>query len=156
MELARLLESLQSSRLSTAIGGSTPLLGLLSAIHLLGLTLLVGGALVSSLRLFGVVLADRPVGDVTSAPFRGMAIGLSISMASGLLLFAPRAPAAFENGIFRIKMLLLLAAALLHVAIQRRVARRPEAPRYLVRLAGASGLLWFGVAAAGCAYILLE
>ncbi len=102
------------------------------------------------------MLAERPVADVTSAPLRGMAIGLSISMTSGLLLFAPRAPAAFENGIFRVKMLLLFAAAVLYVAIQRRVARRPDAPPYLLKLAGASGLLWFGVAAAGCAYILLE
>lgn len=156
VELAPFLESLQASRLATTVGGSTLLLGLLSAIHLIGLTLLVGGALVSSLRLLGVLLADHPVIDVTATPGRGMLLGLSISVASGLLLFAPRAPAAVENGIFQTKMLLLLAAAVVHFAVQRRAVRRPHTPRWVLKLAGASGLLWFGVAAAGCAYILLE
>jgi hypothetical protein len=52
---------------------------------------------------------------------------------------------------------LLLTAAAFHFALFRRVTRRADARALVRALTGACGLaLWFGVAAAGCAYILLE
>ena len=153
MSLAPLFAWIQATRIATTIGGSSSLTGFLSAIHLLGLTLLVGGALVSSLRMLGIMLADRPMGDVTPAPVRGMAVGLTISVASGLLLFASRAAAAADNSFFQVKMLLLSAAIAFHFAVYRGASRRADD----VRLPGGVGLiLWFGVAVAGCAFILLE
>ena len=148
-----LLAWIQATRIATTIGGSSSLTGFLSAIHLLGLTLLVGGALVSSLRMMGIVLADRPMSDVTPAPVRGMAVGLTISVASGLLLFASRVAAAGDNSLFQVKMLLLSAAIAFHFAVYRGASRRTDD----ARLPGGVGLiLWFGVAVAGCAFILLE
>jgi len=153
MSLAPLLTWIQATRIATTIGGSTSLTGFLSAIHLLGLTLVVGGALVSSLRMLGIILTDRPMSDVTPAPVRGMMVGLTISVASGLLLFAPRAAAAVDNSFFQVKMLLLSAAIAFHFAVYRGASRRPDD----ARLTGGVGLiLWFGVAVAGCAFILLE
>ena len=153
MSLASFVTWIQATRIATTIGGSTSLTGLLSAIHLLGLTLLVGGALVSSLRMLGVILTDRPQSDVTPAPVRGMLVGLAISVSSGLLLFAPRAPAAVANSFFQVKMLLLCAAVAFHFAVYRGASWRAED----ARLTGGIGLiLWFGVAVAGCAFILLE
>jgi len=135
------------------IGESTSLTGFLSAVHLLGLTLLVGGALVSSLRMLGIILADRPMTDVTAWPGRGMIVGMVISVGSGLLLFAPRASAAAENSFFQVKMLLLSAAIAFHFAVYRGASRRTDD----AKLPGGVGLiLWFGVAVAGCAFILLE
>jgi hypothetical protein len=152
-----LLAWLQASRIAATVGGSTQLTGFLSAIHLLGLTLVVGGALVSSLRLLGALLPERPVRDVTAAAGQGMLLGLTISVTSGLLLFAPRASAAAENTFFQVKMLLLVAASVFHFAVYRRVSRRRDASAGVLRLTGALGLaLWFGVALAGCAFILLE
>jgi hypothetical protein len=151
--MGSLLAWVQTTPIATAIGGSTSLTGFLSAIHLLGLTLLVGGALVSSLRMLGIMLADRPMGDVTPAPVRGMAVGLTISVASGLLLFASRATVAADNSFFQVKMLLLSAAVAFHFAVYRGASRRADG----ARLTGGVGLiLWFGVAVAGCAFILLE
>jgi uncharacterized protein DUF6644 len=151
--MGSLLAWVQTTRIATTIGGSTLLTGFLSAIHLLGLTLLVGGALVASLRMLGIILADRPSSDVTPGPVRGMAVGLTISVASGLLLFAPRAAAAVDNSFFQVKMLLLFAAIAFHFAVFRGASRRADD----ARLPGGVGLiLWFGVAVAGCAFILLE
>jgi hypothetical protein len=148
-----LLAWVQTTRIAAAIGQSTLLTGFISAIHLLGLTLLVGGALVSGLRMMGLILADRPMSDVTPAPVRGMLAGLVISVGSGLLLFAPRALAAAENSFFQVKMLLLCAAVAFYFAVYRVASRRAGD----ARLAGGVGLiLWVGVAAAGCAFILLE
>ena len=144
---------IQATLIATTIGGSTSLTGFLSAIHLLGLTLVVGGALVSSLRMLGIILTDRPMSDVTPAPVRGMIVGLTISVASGLLLFAPRAAAAVDNSFFQVKMLLLSAAIAFHFAVYRGASRRTDD----AKLPGGVGLiLWFGVAVSGCAFILLE
>ena len=78
-------------------------------------------------------------------------------MATGVPLFASRASTIAENGFFQIKMLLLTIAVVFHFAIYRQVTRRPDVQSRLLKLTGACGLgLWFGVAAAGCAFILLE
>lgn len=152
-----LLAWVQGTRIAATIGQSTLLIGFISAIHLLGLTLLVGGALVSSLRMLGVILIEHPVIDITPAPGRGMIVGLTISVTTGLLLFAPRASAAAENSFFQVKMLLLFAAAMFHFAVYRRVSRRTDARPSVVKFTGGLGLaLWVGVAIAGCAFILLE
>jgi hypothetical protein len=143
--------------MATTIGQSTLLTGFLSGIHLLGLTLLVGAALVSSLRMVGVILTDRPLSEVTPGPRGAMIVGLMISAVSGLLLFSPRAAAAAENSFFQIKMTLLCAAALFHFAVYRGVSQRTDAESSVVKLTGGLGLiLWSGVAIAGCAFILFE
>jgi hypothetical protein len=155
--LRSFLAWVQATTIATTIGQSTLMTGFLSALHLLGLTLLVGGALVSSLKLLGVIFPDRPAIDVTGGIHQGMTLGLMLSVATGLLMFAPKAPTAAENGFFQIKMLLLLIAALFHFTVHRRVTRRADVQPRLFRWTGAFGLaIWFGVAAAGCAFILLE
>jgi hypothetical protein len=157
MPIAASLAWIQSTRIATTIGGSTLLTGFISGIHLLGLTLLVGAALVSGLRMVGIILTDRPLSDVTPGPRRGMIIGLVISVVSGLLLFAPRAAVAADNGFFQIKMTLLGAAALFHFAVYRGVSRRTDGNSPVVKFTGGVGLtLWLGVAFAGCAFILFE
>ena len=147
----------KTTRIATTVGDSLLLTAGLSSIHLIGFTLLMGGALVSNLRLVGILFPERPILEVTGPAGRGIVLGLVVSVATGLLLFAPRAPAAVENGAFQLKMLLLVAAAGFHFTLHRNVTRRiPTTPR-LLRAAGALGLaLWFGVALAACAFILLE
>lgn len=157
MVVASLLGWVQATRIAVVIRESSLLTGLTSGVHLLGLTLVVGGTIAMSLLLLGVVVADRPVADVAVPVGRGMSIGLIVSVASGLLLFAPRAVPAASNRLFQIKMVLLLVATMFHFVVHRRVARRSDARRLSVKLAGAIGLaLWLGVALAGCAFILLE
>jgi hypothetical protein len=148
---------LQATRAATAVGGSILLTGTLSAVHLLGFTLVTGGALVANLRLLGVLLRDRAVLDVVRPAGRGVAIGLLVSVTSGVLLFAPRAPDAAANSTFQIKMLLLVTAAAFHATIHRAASRRETTPRFALGVVGAVGLLlWTGVAVAGTAFILLE
>jgi len=85
------------------------------------------------------------------------AVGLVISLATGLLLFAARAASVSANGTFQVKMLLLVAAAVFHFTVHRKVTQRPSGAAPLLRATGVVGLaLWLGVAATGCAFILLE
>lgn len=148
---------LQATAVAATVRDSLLLTGALSAVHLLGFTLVTGGAFVSNLRFLGVLLHDRPVLDVARPAGRGIALGLAISIATGLLLFAPRATDASINRIFQIKMLFLASATAFHFTVHRAASRRPSASRGALRAVGATGfLLWAGVALAGCAYILLE
>ena len=148
---------LQTTAVATAVGDSPLLTGSLSAVHLLGFTLVTGGAFIANLRLLGLLLPDRTVLEVSRPATRGIGLGLLISIATGLLLFAPRAVGAHTNRTFQVKMLFLASAAAFHFFIHRAVARRPLMSRSALRATGAIGLvLWTGVAAAGAAYILLE
>lgn len=154
---APLLDWVQSTAIAQAVAQSLYLTGILSSIHLVGLMLVVGGALVSGLRMLGLLLVATPISAVTAPAGRGMLLGLFVSTTTGLLLVAPRALPAAENGFFQIKMLLLFAAVVLHVTLYRRVTRQEDPRPLTVRITGALALaLWGGVAAAGCAYILLE
>lgn len=155
--MAALLEWLQATGLATAVRDSVGLTATLSAVHLLGFTLATGGAFVSNMRLLGVILRDRPVFEVSRPATRGVALGLLISVATGVPLFAPRALAASANPIFQTKMALLVTAAAFQFAIHPWIARRAPVSGVSVMAAGAIGsLLWGGLALAGCAFILLE
>ena len=150
------MEWLETTTVALAVRDSLLLTGGLSAVHLVGFTLATGGALVANLTMLGVLFRRCPVADVVRPTSRGVAIGLVISVVTGVLLVAPRATAAMENSIFQVKMLLFVAAGLFQLAVPQRVARRVHASA-VRRLSGAAGLaLWLGLALAGCAFILLE
>lgn len=146
---------LEGTGLATIVKDSLLLTGGLSAVHLLGMTLISGGALVSNMRLMGALLADDDLRTVTRTTARGIAIGLLLSVSSGLLLFMARATAASVNPTFRTKMLLLITASMFHFTLHRWACHH-VINRNALRLVGGVGLcLWVGVAAAGAYYILL-
>lgn len=152
-----MLEWLEATQLARAIAQSLMLTASLSAVHMLGFTLVTGGALLANLRLLGVLFPRRSAAEVTEPATLGIALGLAISVVTGLLLFAGRASRVIESDAFQLKMLLLLAAASFHFTWHRRVARRASAGRGVLRATGAVGLsLWLGLAAAACAFILFE
>ena len=154
--IASLLARIEASGVATTIGRSMPVTGILSGLHLIGMTLVVGAVSVSTLRLMGIVLPHEPVAEVTRAARRGIVLGLALSVTTGLLLLSPRIVATSSNYIFQLKMLILGAAAAFHFAIYRGAARGTSR-RVPAGVAGALGLtLWFGVVLAGCAFILIE
>jgi hypothetical protein len=148
---------LEATQVAQAVGSSMWTVATLSAIHVLGYALVMGGALVGNLRLLGVIVPSVPVNDVVGPASRGITYGLVISIVTGILLVSWKAVAAFGNEIFQIKMLLLLVAALLHFTWQARVARSVSTDGGALKLAGGVGLLmWLGLALAAAAYILFE
>ncbi len=132
----------------------------LSAVHLIGFTLVTGGALVANLNLLGVLFPGRPPIEVTRPASRGIALGVAISVLTGVFLFSPRATVASGNWIFQLKMALLATAVLFHVFVHRQVARAQRGSHgtdFAQRATAVVGLLlWTGLALAGCAFILLE
>jgi hypothetical protein len=137
----------QSSALASTVGNSPTLTAMLSALHALGFTCIMGGALFSNLGRLGVLFPSRPVRELTSPGSRLIALGLAVSLPTGLLLVGPRALTAGHNSTFQLKMLLILAAAAVQFGLLRRESRA----------VGAAGLvLWLGLAATACAFILFE
>jgi len=156
-----LIAWLEATPLARSIGQSLMLTASLSATHLIGFTMVMGGAVLVNLRLLGAVLASLPLADVAKPVNRAIMVGMSISVVTGFLLFSARATAIVENAAFQLKMLMLVVAATTHFLVQRsllRPASKPvavESARY--RLAGTSGmLLWLGLAVAACWFILFE
>ena len=146
---------LESTRVALTVRDTLLLNAGLSAVHLIGFTLVTGGALVANLNLLGILFPGRPPVEVTRPASRGIALGLATSVLTGAFLFAPRATAASANWIFQLKMALLVSAALFHLLVHRRVA--VSASRPVQRATALVGLLLFtGLALAGCAFILLE
>src|SRR5262245_47879520 len=99
--MTTLISWLQTTRLAATMGQSQLLTAFVSGVHVRGLTLIVGSALVSGLRLVGWMFPDRPVEEDTPAAVRGITVGLTLSVITGLLLLAPRAAAAAENSFFQ-------------------------------------------------------
>jgi len=152
-----MLEALQHSWLAHIINESQVITASLSALHVIGFTLVMSSAVVTGLRMIGITLRELPVIDVVRPATRTMLIGLAVSASTGFLLFVPRAAGAAANPIFRVKLSLLLGALLVQFAVTRRLASRNVANGAAQRSAGAFGLaLWVGVALAGCAFILWE
>lgn len=148
---------LEATRVAQAVGSSMWTVATLSAVHVLGYALVMGGVVVGNLRLLGWVVPTVSVADVLRPASRAVACGLVISIVTGILLVSWKAVAAVGNDIFRIKMLLLLVAAVLHFTWQARVARTPRPDGGGTRLPGAIGLLlWLGLAISAAAYILFE
>ena len=118
----------EGSGLAQAVAQSAILTGLLSGTHLVGLTLVVGGAL--SLEACGASACCFPIdrfGRSSGPIVSGITLGLGISIATGLLLVAPRLSTALANRIFQGKMLLLVVAAAFHFAVYHRVGRGGDA-----------------------------
>lgn len=148
---------LESTALAHAVGQSLLVTASVSAVHVLGFALVMGGALLADLRLLGLVLPRCPVEDVAVPASRVIGLGLLISIATGLAMFSWQARTVLANGTFQLKMLLLAAAALYHFAVLPRALRGTAARPALRRAAGAAGLaLWLGVGVAGAAFILFE
>jgi hypothetical protein len=137
----------QGSAVASAVGSSPTMTAVLSAIHALGFTFIMSGALFSNLGRLGVLFPARPARDTVAPGSTLIAFGLALSLPTGLLLVGPRATVAAHTTFFQLKMLLLLTAASVQFGLLRRESRA----------VGAIGLvLWLGLAAAACAFILLE
>jgi len=147
---------LESTDVARTVSGSLPLTASLSAAHLIGFTLVCGGAFVMHLRLAGATLRRTNVLDVARPAGRLIALGLAVSAVTGVLLFAGRASEIAANGIFQTKMSLIVIAVAWQLVVQRRLTQTVRSAE-TTRALGVIGLaLWLGLAVTACAFILLE
>jgi hypothetical protein len=154
--LNSLLMLLQGSALGDMVRNAQYLYPLLEAIHILGITLLVGPAFAFDLRLLG--LANRVVPVTTAARYLLPIshVGLAIAFATGVALLSAQATVVANTGAAPWKFGLLILAGLnvpiFHDGVYRRVdewtdsAVTPIAAR---AAAVVSMVAWMGVMLAG-------
>ncbi|NJK36429.1 MAG: hypothetical protein HC835_03715 [Oscillatoriales cyanobacterium RM2_1_1] len=129
---------------------------LVEAVHLLGITLLVGSVAMFDLRLLGISRHLR-VTDLAGHLLPWSYAGFGIVVLSGGLLFATDAPAIALNPAFRLKLVLIAAtgvnAIVFHWFCYPSVQQwdRWVKPHPMVRgIAIVSLILWTAVIICGC------
>lgn len=153
MEVCRWL---QDSGVGTAIRESEYFFPLVETVHVLALGISVGAVMWFDLRLMGVLLTRDSVADVFDQVRRWMHVGFAAMFITGGLMFWSLAARLYESGFFRIKMLLLVLAAInvavFHLTVDRRRSEwsTRATPPLGARIAGLLSLvLWAAVIAAG-------
>jgi hypothetical protein len=140
----------EASWWGTFVRESTMGFAIASVFLLFGITLLLGGIFLMSLRLLGLLMADKPVSQVF-AGFRGwILVGLVVTLLAGPTMAAATAMRYYDSGAFWLEQELLVAAIVFHFALFERVARRDDANPVLRAFTAIGALcLWFGVGVAG-------
>ena len=106
---ADVFEWLEYSSLAVFIRQSPLLFPAIEIVHIAGFILLVGSAVLFDLRLLGVA-KKLPVKDVADYVLPWSRRSLIVVAPSGLLLFISQAEALSTNGVFGLKLILILIA----------------------------------------------
>src|SRR5262245_20145823 len=155
MDLGVLLETLEQSSLAGAMKHSLWLYPIVEIVHIAGFAVLVGSVAAFDLRLLGFARSTsiRAL-ERSLLPWAWMA--LLVIVPSGIAMFSTHAVDFAGNPAFRLKLLLLAAAALnallFHAGVFRSVAAWDQhipAPRAAKLSAVLSLAIWAGVISCG-------
>jgi len=103
---------LQHTGVGVNVSESLWLFPLIETIHIWGIICLVGCTGVLDLRLLGLVLTNQRVTELHHRLIKWTWFGFAVMLITGSLMFASEATKMYENGAFRLKMLLIVAAGL--------------------------------------------
>lgn len=121
MSLAAFGEWLYATPVATAIRDTTWVIPNLQSIHILAIAVVIGSALVTELRLAGVLATDRPVGEVLGRFLPWMGGALIVLLLTGLILIVAEPGRTLGNAIFWIKMVLVAGASLVTLRARREL-----------------------------------
>ncbi|MCW3080910.1 DUF6644 family protein [Segetibacter sp.] len=149
-----MLQWLENSLPAIAISQSIWLYPILEIVHITGIALLVGPAIMFDLRLLGFS-KNLPVSLLARHLLPWSRRALLLIVPSGLLLFITNAAALWYDPVFLIKMLLLLVAGLNAFVFHRFTFRSVTAlndailPTGAQVTAGISIIIWLAIIACG-------
>lgn len=142
--LAALEASDPATWLSTARWGYAAV----SALHVLGIALLVGAILPLDLRRLGAV-RSVPEAALARVLVPTAATGLALATGSGALLFLPRASEYAALDVFAVKLALVGAGAVLALGVHAAEVRGPWPARRRAAVAALSAVIWLAALALG-------
>ena len=121
------------------------------SVHLLGLTLLLATVFLLDIRLADFGMTDWPLPRVEKQLRPWTIAGLLTVVLSGALIFVATPAKYLASNPFRVKMAMLVLAAVVQFVFIRRLAAREERRNRAVNVvvAAVSLTLWFGVGWAG-------
>jgi hypothetical protein len=115
--------------------------------HYFSLFLTIGSMVVLNLRVLGVAGRRQTITQIANVYSRWMWIGLAVLFVSGTMMAAGDSALFCTNGVFGIKLGLIVLAATSGVIIQRNARRwdqAPAVPMLAKTLALVSLILWVG------------
>lgn len=151
-----MLEWLHGTSVAVSIRDGLYLFPVLESIHVVGLALVFGTIAILDLRLLGKASVERPVSRLMSDLLKWTWAAFAVTAVTGGLMFSTNAIVYFHNTYFRIKMALLVLAAV-NMLVFELTARKTLAewdraattPRVAKIVATVSLIIWVGVIAAG-------
>ncbi|HUK00927.1 MAG TPA: DUF6644 family protein [Steroidobacteraceae bacterium] len=156
MSLNQTLTALENTSVGTAVRESIWLFPTIETVHVLAIVLVVGSIMIVDLRLLNLASRRRPVSELLAEVLPWTWGAFACAAISGSLLFSSSALKYAHNTPFRLKMLLLLAAAInmavFHLGVFRSVSQWDLGQKLpgRARLAGGISLaLWVWVVACG-------
>lgn len=156
MELASMLDWLHRTSLAVWIRDSLFAFPLIESAHVIGLTLVFGTIVIVDLRLLGVASAHRSFQRLASDTLKWTLGAFLLTAVTGGLMFITNAPVYFHNEYFRVKVALLVLAAInaivFEVSTRRNVQQwdqAPLAPPLGRAVAVVSLVIWLGVIVSG-------
>ncbi len=151
MSLLSVFQALEATAAGEAIRGSLWAFPVIEAVHLLGLALLGGAALMVDMRLLGLGLRSQPSSQLYQDANRWVVLGLVLLLPTGFLLFVSEATKCYYNVAFWVKMVSLLLAVIFTFTIKKRTALADLGPTsaWNKAVGVASIVLWSGVGGGG-------
>lgn len=150
MSLLELFYWLEYTPLLVEMRSSPWLFPVIATVHLFGLVIIGGTALVVNLRLLGFGLSRQPAAQLARDTEPLLLVGIGIMLATGVLLFLCFATKYYYLAPFWVKLASLTVVLLFTFTIHRRVvmdAERTATAGRLVALISMS--LWISVALGG-------
>ena len=139
------------TRLSMALTDSEWAFPVIESLHVIALTLVVGSISVVDLRLLGLASRQRDARDLIGAILPMTWAAFALAAATGILLFSANPVSYADNLYFRVKLCLLVAAAVNMLAFHRLAHHHLDRPDALApKVSGAISLgLWIAIVALG-------
>jgi hypothetical protein len=152
MNIASLLQALETSETAIFIQQSSWAFQAVETVHVLAFSLVVGTIAIVDLRLLGVASQNCAFTEIMRDCLRWTWIAFIVAAIAGFLMFITKASIYFNDLPFRLKMLLLAAAAInmliFHFGVFRGVKLWDKGYPVPIaaKIAGAISLsLWVGV-----------
>ena len=147
---------LERTAVGAAMRNSAWMAPAVETVHIYAIIALLTSNAILGLRLLGWAFRGEPVSKLSKQLLPWAWSAFALLAATGLLLFSSEATKYYVNGVFRLKMLMILLAGtnaiVFHFTVYKRLAIWDEArvPPLGARLAACfSIVLWIGVIAAG-------
>ena len=154
-EAAGVLASLHASSLAQAMRGSIWMYPIVEIFHIIGFVVLVGSIAMFDLRVLGFARA-LPVMALGRHLLPWSVASLALIVPAGLMMFSAHPHDFVSNGVFQLKLLLIILAGLnalmFHVGVHRTVATWNTAtpPPALARAQALASLaIWVAVICCG-------
>jgi hypothetical protein len=155
MNMREAAAQLYQSAVSTEIREVTWIIPTVQSIHIVAIAVVIGSAIVSDLRLAGVLATDETPGTVVRRHLPWMWGALLVLLATGIIMAVGEPNRVLMNSVFWVKMSLILIAVALTVLFRRPIlnpefrVEHAQWARTVKPMAWASLLIWIAVVYCG-------